>query len=254
MYSVVLTTALLTGAQATPAWHGHGCWSSCHGCYSSCYCSGSYCSGCYCSGSYCSGCYGCWSSYCYGYGCFGCHGCYSSCSCYGCYSSCYGCYSSCYGCFSSCYGCYSSGGVVVVQPGGGSPGTGGGPGAGGPGGGGTEARLDKIEKTLDKVVDTLNKMKKEGKPKGTEEATAKITVLLPADAQLFVDNVPFNTTSSERSFETPILIVGQKYYYTLKVQMNGQTTAKSQRVTLQAGQHVQVNFNAASGVFTVNAE
>ena len=74
---------------------------------------------------------------------------------------------------------------------------------------------------------------------------------LPADAKLYVDNVLCTLTSSQRSFATPKLAPGQKYYYTLRVELsqNGQTMSRSQQVTLQAGQHVQVNFNPA-GVFT----
>src|SRR5438105_3084628 len=65
MYSVVLTTALLAGAQ-TPGFGG--------GCYAypvSCTCA------CSCSASSCFGSYGSYAAY-------GHYGCYSSCSCFGC--------------------------------------------------------------------------------------------------------------------------------------------------------------------------
>jgi len=132
-----------------------------------------------------------------------------------------------------------------------------------PGGGsvGGDDRIAKIEeslKKLDKTVEILGQILKKVVEKAKPEeismpAPANITVHLPAEANLYVDNVLCTLTSAKRSFATPKLQAGQKYFYTLRVEMtqNGQNVSRSQQVILQAGQNVQVNFNAASGVFTV---
>lgn len=73
---------------------------------------------------------------------------------------------------------------------------------------------------------------------------ARITVRLPADAKLFVDNTECPLSSAVRTFATPKLEQGKKYYYTLKAEakQNGQTVVQSQRVTMTAGQQVNVDF------------
>jgi uncharacterized protein (TIGR03000 family) len=53
----------------------------------------------------------------------------------------------------------------------------------------------------------------------SREAPAKITVKLPAEAKLFVDDIACNLTSDERTFETPKLQSGKKYGYTLRAEM-----------------------------------
>jgi uncharacterized protein (TIGR03000 family) len=77
---------------------------------------------------------------------------------------------------------------------------------------------------------------------------ARVTVQLPADARLFIDNVACPLTSSTRSFNTPALQQGRDYYYTLRAEVtrNGQTRVQSQRVTVAAGRHVRVEFNNLS--------
>ena len=79
---------------------------------------------------------------------------------------------------------------------------------------------------------------------------ARITVRLPADAKLFVDNSLCPLTSEVRSFATPKLEPGKKYYYTMRAEVvqNGQTVMKSQRVTMTAGQQVNVDFGAVNSV------
>jgi uncharacterized protein (TIGR03000 family) len=73
---------------------------------------------------------------------------------------------------------------------------------------------------------------------------AQITVRLPGDSKLFVDNTPCPLTSGIRTFSTPKLEQGKKYFYTLKAEaiQNGQTVVQSQRVTMTAGQQVNVDF------------
>jgi uncharacterized protein (TIGR03000 family) len=77
-----------------------------------------------------------------------------------------------------------------------------------------------------------------------KSAPARITVQLPADAKLFVDNTPCPLKSDRRSFQTPALEQGRKYYYTLRmeVERDGQTMVRSQRVVMTAGQEVNVQL------------
>jgi uncharacterized protein (TIGR03000 family) len=237
MYSLMLMAALTTGpATPTTCWgcHGcHGCWSSCSGCYcSGCWCS---CSGCHCGGRWCRGCSGCYCSGCYcscscsagwcsgcSYYCGGCYcgGCYSGCSCGGCYCggcycscSCGGCYcSGCYACH-GCYGCTGCYGGVVVSP----------------------------------APPVMQQAPAPGggvRPASAQEA--RITVKVPADAKLYVDG-QMTTTNSQatRTFKTPVLAVGQDYYYTMRaeVERDGKTVTDTKRVIVRAGATVEANFD-----------
>ena len=60
---------------------------------------------------------------------------------------------------------------------------------------------------------------------------ARVTVKLPADARLYVDDVLCPLTSTTRSFNTPELEAGRPYYYTLKAEFvnDGQTRKTRQR-------------------------
>jgi uncharacterized protein (TIGR03000 family) len=301
MYSVMMATMLLSGAQ-TPAWgHGcHGC-SGCHGypgyacscscygcrcygCYGGCYCGGCY--GCSCS-CYCSGCYGCSCSGCWCSGSY-CSGCYcSGCSCWGYsfYSSCGGCWCSgcsgmnfcscsgvvvavpyCSGCSCSCAGVgggtmqYSvtpgaapGGREVVPMPGGRSM-----PPADGTTTPRTQAERDAVRKLLDKMrKDKAPQEEQTAAPANPESGAAalpaRLTVRLPADARLWVDQVECPLTTGERSFNTPVLQPGQTYYYTLKMQLQrqGNPVTESKRVLVSAGQNVSVVFHEPEQVRTV---
>jgi len=79
---------------------------------------------------------------------------------------------------------------------------------------------------------------------GENERKAEITVHLPANARLYVDNVPCPLTSSKRTFKTPELEPGKKYFYILRAEVvqNGQTLSENLRVILIPGQQVRVEF------------
>ena len=74
---------------------------------------------------------------------------------------------------------------------------------------------------------------------------AKVTVKLPSDARLYVDGVQCPLTSATRSFDTPDLDAGQRYYYTLKAEVvrDGVMSTKERRVTVEAGKQVTIEFN-----------
>lgn len=74
--------------------------------------------------------------------------------------------------------------------------------------------------------------------------SARITVKLPSDARLYVDETLCPMTTDTRSFTTPELQAGQKYYYTLKAEVvrGGETRTARKRVIVEAGKDVAVEF------------
>jgi uncharacterized protein (TIGR03000 family) len=76
------------------------------------------------------------------------------------------------------------------------------------------------------------------------DATARVTVILPADAKLYVDGQACPMKSARRTFKTPKLEPGKSYYYDLeaKVVRNGTTQTARRRVTVKAGAEVTVQL------------
>ena len=75
---------------------------------------------------------------------------------------------------------------------------------------------------------------------------ARISVQLPADAQLWIDGQPTTQTGVVRTFETPgSLQPGRSYTYKLVAQWveNGQTVTRERDVSFQAGGQTVVNMN-----------
>lgn len=289
MYSVILAT-MLTTTTATPSW-GWGCW-GCKGCGCSCSCYGCWgCHGCWggCHGCWGCSCYGGWGCYgCHG----GCYGCYGSCyGCYGGYAHSYGCYA-CTGCGAVIVKpavlvpkmektSADSAKVEVQMPddavlyidGQRTPLT-------------STSRVFatptlapnqnyyytlKAEALRDgKVVEeTRRVVVRAGSVAQVElrnleqvvtettavAAAARITVRLPEEAKLFVDGQACPLTSTPRSFDTPKLEAGRKFYYTLKAEMvrDGQTMVQSQRVVIEAGKKVDVSLENLTPATTSTA-
>jgi len=91
--------------------------------------------------------------------------------------------------------------------------------------------------------------KKDGAKTGSIEPNrARLTVEVPADAKLFIDDQPMKTTSAVRHFRTPELVAGQQYYYILKVEVarSGVTHSETKRVTLKAGDQINASFTEES--------
>jgi uncharacterized protein (TIGR03000 family) len=74
--------------------------------------------------------------------------------------------------------------------------------------------------------------------------TARVTVKLPADARLYVDDVLCPLTSDTRSFNTPELPAGKSYFYDLKAEVvrDGKKRVATQHVLVEAGKLVTVEF------------
>jgi uncharacterized protein (TIGR03000 family) len=82
------------------------------------------------------------------------------------------------------------------------------------------------------------------------DAPARITVKLPADARLFVDDVACPLTSAERTFETPRLEAGRRYVYNMRAELvrDGQTRTLTKRVVVESGKPVSVDFGDVGAV------
>jgi len=90
---------------------------------------------------------------------------------------------------------------------------------------------------------------KTGGEEGPDEAylqdgRAILTVNLPADAKLAIDQTPTVSTSEVRKFQTPVLADGKEYYYTLTAEIvrDGQKLTTSQRVAVSSGRETAVSL------------
>jgi uncharacterized protein (TIGR03000 family) len=93
------------------------------------------------------------------------------------------------------------------------------------------------------VLEELRKKKSESA--SAPSNVARVTVKLPTEARLFIDNSRCPLTSGTRTFNTPTLEPGRQYFYTLRMEVDrdGQTVTENRRVILAAGQRVEVDFN-----------
>jgi uncharacterized protein (TIGR03000 family) len=75
-------------------------------------------------------------------------------------------------------------------------------------------------------------------------APAHVTVRLPENARLFVDDVAYPEKSVTPKFDTPALQPGRTYFYTFRVEAaaDGRTRSDSRRVEVKAGKQVEVDF------------
>jgi uncharacterized protein (TIGR03000 family) len=89
---------------------------------------------------------------------------------------------------------------------------------------------------------------------GAPSEPARVTVLAPDGARVFVDGVSVSIGADQRSFETPKLEPGKQYYYTIKAELeqDGRTRTESQRVIVAAGKAVTVEFKNLTAVQTAS--
>jgi uncharacterized protein (TIGR03000 family) len=243
MYGLVLMAAM-SGGPATPAFHPHA--ASCSGCTG---CTGTVtvvsCHG--CTGNHifghrasCSGC--CGGSWSYA----SCHGCcggflghHKSCS--GCCGG-YSCFGSCSGfitqsAWGNCHGCcggfgYSYGPTTYAYPSYSTP---------IPTGAAPFYYTSPSSGAAPVVVPPAktDEEKKDDKKKG-----ASLKFNLPAEAVVFVDGVKAPGQGAERSFATPPLEAGQKYFYDVRAEVvvDGQSIVEEKRVIVEAGAEVRETF------------
>jgi uncharacterized protein (TIGR03000 family) len=77
----------------------------------------------------------------------------------------------------------------------------------------------------------------------TEMAPASVTVVLPANAKLTVNDVIVNA-AGKQTFQTPKLEKGKSYFYTVKAEVvrNGKPVTETRRIDVTAGKTVTVDF------------
>lgn len=87
----------------------------------------------------------------------------------------------------------------------------------------------------------------------TSPQGANLKFKLPADAKLFVDGKPAPGTGTDRTFYTPPLAAGEKFFYEVKAELlvDGKLVVEEKRVIVEAGANLTETFPkliaAASG-------
>jgi uncharacterized protein (TIGR03000 family) len=91
-----------------------------------------------------------------------------------------------------------------------------------------------------------------GKPKPNKKedkatmgpSLAQLVVELPANAKLFIDNMPVKATAGVQTFSTPILEPGQAYFYMVRIETmrDGQPVSETRRIIVHAGQVARADF------------
>jgi uncharacterized protein (TIGR03000 family) len=83
-------------------------------------------------------------------------------------------------------------------------------------------------------------------PEAAAKAQAQITVVVPADAQVFFDGEPTTSTGTERLFLSPPLTVGKQYHYVVRArwQADGKPVEQTRKVPVTGGGSVRVDFTA----------
>ena len=84
----------------------------------------------------------------------------------------------------------------------------------------------------------------ESQAQNAGEATADVTVVLPANAKLYFDGHLTAQTGSERTFTTPPLAAGAGFHYDLLARWteNGKVVEKTRKVQVRAGARIRVVF------------
>jgi uncharacterized protein (TIGR03000 family) len=81
------------------------------------------------------------------------------------------------------------------------------------------------------------------------QASAQITVTVPASAEVFFDGTPTTQTGALRVYSTPPLSTGQTYYYTVRArwQEAGKTVEQTRKVVLSSNARVRLDFLEPTG-------
>jgi uncharacterized protein (TIGR03000 family) len=74
---------------------------------------------------------------------------------------------------------------------------------------------------------------------------ATLVVEMPANATLFIDNMPVKATAGAQTFNTPALEPGQAYFYLVRIERrrDGQPVSETRRIIVRAGQVSRADFN-----------
>lgn len=93
-------------------------------------------------------------------------------------------------------------------------------------------------------------------PSPPARSTARITVRLPADAELWFESVKTRKAGTERAFTTPAVQTGGHYGYLVTARWirDGNTITRERMVRFQAGSDVVVDFERPDDVTTPNTQ
>jgi uncharacterized protein (TIGR03000 family) len=82
--------------------------------------------------------------------------------------------------------------------------------------------------------------------KAGTQAVAEITVLVPADAEVFFDGTPTAQKGTQRLYVTPPLVVGKNYAYEIRARWpdGGKALDQTRKVEVTGGARVRVDFLA----------
>lgn len=81
-------------------------------------------------------------------------------------------------------------------------------------------------------------------PAADTEASATVDVLVPADAQVWFDDVATKQTGGSRAFASPPLPIGQTFYYSVHARWtdNGRVIDQTRRIEVHPSQTTVVDF------------
>lgn len=229
--AIVAVAMLAGGSQADAFFFGHGC-HGCHGCWGGCHgCWGGGWGGCHgcwggCHGCW-GGCHGCWGG-CHGsWGCYGCSGGYG---CYGCSGGCSGGYAyGCYGCSGGATGYYSA--PVYGSPIQGAPAS-------------PAAPADGVTPPMPPAPGGAAPLPAPAGTTSIGRDAALLSVHVPAEARVFVNELATRSTGSDRRYMSRGLAVGREYTYTVRaeVERDGKLLSETKVIKVQGGQASDVNF------------
>jgi uncharacterized protein (TIGR03000 family) len=82
---------------------------------------------------------------------------------------------------------------------------------------------------------------------GSADGSVRLTVRVPAEAEIFVDGVATKQAGSTRKFVSPPLTAGQDFTYELTARWteNGREVVQTRRVNVTAGDRRVVDFTQA---------
>jgi len=82
---------------------------------------------------------------------------------------------------------------------------------------------------------------------GAVDASARVSVTLPAGAELWFDGSKTSSTGTTREFESPPLKAGRQYKYEIRARWDdrGNAVTQTQEVTVTAGARVRLDFPVA---------
>jgi uncharacterized protein (TIGR03000 family) len=98
-----------------------------------------------------------------------------------------------------------------------------------------------VESNLEHALESLQKLKKQAPPR---DNMARLLVLVPENAELWVNGTKTKQTGAQREFVSPALTPGKSYSYELKARWteNGKTVEETRTVHVQANTWQRIDF------------